>query len=124
MFEAVLVSAACQGIVEPLPSSHPFASLICSLPGSVKFFDFAIVRSPHLGPLTDTVDHIARDTMSPKSSPPSRECQPRIHLPSLIGFKTFPDDGLPLHTDSRVRAHVPHSWKRGWILVVGFLCVL
>ena len=45
MFEAVLVSATCQGIVDPLPSSHPFASLICSLPGTVEFFDLTIVRS-------------------------------------------------------------------------------
>ena len=60
MFEAVLVSAACQGIVEPLPSSHPFASLICSLPGTVEFFDLTIVRSPHLSTLGLSSDSSAR----------------------------------------------------------------
>ena len=61
--------------------------------------------------------------MSSEKSPVPENASERIHLPSLIGLKTFPDDSLPLYTDSGVRARVSSSWKRGF-LVVSSLCLL
>jgi gamma-glutamyltranspeptidase/glutathione hydrolase/leukotriene-C4 hydrolase len=60
--------------------------------------------------------------LSEKSPPPENASQ-RIHLPLLIGSKPFPDDGLPLYTDSRVGARVPSPWKRGFF-VISSLCLL
>ena len=60
--------------------------------------------------------------MSSEKSPVPENASERIHLPLLIGLKTFPDDSLPLYTDSGVRARVSSSWKRGF-LVVSSLCL-
>ena len=61
--------------------------------------------------------------MLSEKSPVLENASERVHLPSLIGLKTFPDDSLPLYTDSGVRARVSSSWKRG-ILVISSLCLL
>ena len=61
--------------------------------------------------------------MLSEKSPVLENASERVHLPSLIGLKTFPDDSLPLYTDSGVRACVSSSWKRGF-LVISSLCLL
>lgn len=61
--------------------------------------------------------------MSSKVSPALEDAGGPVHLSSLIGFKTIPDDRLPIYTDSCDRARVPNSWK--WVIrVVTSLCLL
>ncbi|KAH0835459.1 gamma-glutamyltranspeptidase [Lanmaoa asiatica] len=61
--------------------------------------------------------------MSSEKSSSLEDASQHIYLPSLMGFKPIPDDRLPLYTDSPVRARVPSSWKRGF-LVISSLCLL
>ncbi|KAH0827481.1 gamma-glutamyltranspeptidase [Lanmaoa asiatica] len=61
--------------------------------------------------------------MSSEKSPTIEDASQPIHLHLLMGFKHFPDDRLPLYTDSRVRARVSNSWKRGFLLISS-LCLL
>ncbi|KAF8556134.1 gamma-glutamyltranspeptidase [Imleria badia] len=61
--------------------------------------------------------------MTSKLSPALDGVGEPVHLSVLIGLKAIPDDRLPFYTDSGVRARVPNSWKRVF-LVISSLCIL
>ncbi|KAG9316332.1 gamma-glutamyltranspeptidase [Chiua virens] len=48
----------------------------------------------------------------------------RAHISSLLGYKVLPNDRLPLHTGSPVRARVPPSRKLGLLVIGSFVLLL